>query len=83
LLKLARGSLIRFERRYFEGDLQTGDRSQMTESATEMRATLEDIDQQLSVIDERTESGSDTNVLAHAVHNLVRIVDNIVISLER
>ena len=65
------------------GDPPTNNRSQMTESATEMRAALEDIDQQLSVIDERTESGSDTNVLAHAVHNLVRIVDNIVISLDR
>jgi hypothetical protein len=53
----------------------------MTESATEMRAALEDIDQQLSLIDERTEGATDINVLAHAVHNLVRIVDNIVISL--
>lgn len=55
----------------------------MTQSATEMRAALEDIDQQLSMIDERTEGGTDTNSLAHAVHNLVRIVDNIVISLDR
>lgn len=54
----------------------------MTESVTEMRATLEDIDQQLSFIDERTESGSDVNALAHAVHNLVRIVDNLVLSLD-
>ena len=55
----------------------------MTESATEMRAALEDIDQHLSVIVERTEDGTDSNELAHAVHNLVRIIDNIVISLEK
>jgi hypothetical protein len=70
-----------------EGNFQSGlsatERSQMTESATEMRAALEDIDQQLSLIDERTEGGTDANVLAHAVHNLVRVVDNIVISLDR
>jgi hypothetical protein len=57
-------------------------RNEMTESATEMRATLEDIDQQLSSIVERTEEGTDTNDLARAVHNLVRIVDNIIISLD-
>jgi hypothetical protein len=55
----------------------------MTESASEMRATLEDIDQQLSSIVDQTESGTETNVLARAVHNLVRVVDNIVISLDR
>ncbi|HEY1445483.1 MAG TPA: hypothetical protein VGF51_11350 [Acidimicrobiales bacterium] len=55
----------------------------MTESATEMRATLEDIDQRLSVIAERTDEGTDSNNLARAVHDLVRIVDNIVISLEK
>jgi hypothetical protein len=47
-----------------------------------MRATLEDIDQQLSSILERTEGGTDANVLARAVHNLVRIVDNIIIGLD-
>lgn len=55
----------------------------MTESATQMRATLEDIDQQLSLLDERTEGGTDANVLAHAVHNLVRVVDNIVLMLDK
>jgi hypothetical protein len=55
----------------------------MTESATEMRATLEDIDQQLGSIVDRTEEGTDTNDLARAVHNLVRIVDNIIISLDQ
>ena len=55
----------------------------MTESGSELRATLEDIDQQLSSIVERTEDGTDTDVLARAVHNLVRVVDTIVISLDR
>jgi hypothetical protein len=54
----------------------------MTESASELRAALEDIDQRLSSIVERSEGGTDTNVLALAVHNLVRVVDNIVISLD-
>jgi hypothetical protein len=48
-----------------------------------MRAALEDMDQQLSSIVERTEDGTDTNALARAIHNLVRVVDNIVISLDR
>jgi hypothetical protein len=55
----------------------------MTESATEMRAALEDIDQQLGIVDQRTESETDINVIVHAVHNLVRIVDNLVISLDK
>ncbi len=55
----------------------------MTESATEMRAALEDIDQQLGLVDQRTESETDISVVVHAVHNLVRIVDNLVISLEK
>jgi hypothetical protein len=55
---------------------------EMTESPTEMRAAIEDIDQQLGRIDERTESGTDINVIVHAVHNLVRIVDNIVLRMD-
>jgi hypothetical protein len=47
-----------------------------------MRAALEDIDQQLGLIDERTEGGTDINVIVHAVHNLVRIVDNIVLRMD-
>ena len=54
----------------------------MTESANEMRAVLEDLDQQLGRIDERTESGTDINVLVHVVHDLIRIVDNLVLSVD-
>ncbi len=53
----------------------------MAETPTQLRASLEEIDRQMSVIDERTESGTDINVVVHAVHDLVRIVDNIVLSL--
>jgi hypothetical protein len=54
----------------------------MAETPTQLRASLEEIDRQMSVIDERTESGTDINVVVHAIHDLVRIVDNIVLSLE-
>jgi hypothetical protein len=54
----------------------------MAETPTQMRASLEEIDRQMSVIDERTENGTDINVMVHAIHDLVRIVDNIVLSLE-
>ena len=53
----------------------------MAETPNEMRASLEEIDRQMSVIDERTENGSDMNLVVHAVHDLVRIVDNLVIRL--
>lgn len=55
----------------------------MTESASELRAALEDIDQQLSSIIERSEGGTDTDVLARAIHNLVRIVDNVILGFDR
>jgi hypothetical protein len=53
----------------------------MAETPTEMRASLEEIDRQMGLIDERTESGTDINLVVHAVHDLVRIVDNLVIRL--
>jgi hypothetical protein len=53
----------------------------MAETPTEMRASLEEIDRQMGLIDERTENGTDMNLVVHAVHDLVRIVDNLVIRL--
>ncbi len=35
----------------------------------------------MSVIDERTENGTDMNLVVHAIHDLVRILDNLVIRL--
>lgn len=53
----------------------------MAETPTQMRASLEEIDRQMSVIDERTENGTDMNLVVHAIHDLVRILDNLVIRL--
>ncbi len=53
----------------------------MAERQSEIRASLEEIDRQMSVIDERTENGTDMNLVVHAIHDLVRIVDNIVIEV--
>ena len=53
----------------------------MAETPTQMRASLEEIDRQLSVVDERTENGSDINAVVHAVHDLIRVVDNLVVRI--
>jgi hypothetical protein len=53
----------------------------MAERPSEMRASLEEIDRQMSLIDERTETGTDMNLVVHAIHDLVRIVDDLVIRL--